>query len=104
MRKMLIEFFDCKIIAESYPTSFTDVNHVVSRVLFNDASFALDFDAFLPTDVVSDSSALGRALYKTASERYSAFLRTVPYFESLWRIYSSSESFEYSKICDCKLF
>lgn len=101
---MILEFFDCKIIAESYPTSFTDVNHVSWKALFKDVPFVINGDSFLPCYVVKVPSAVARNIYSAAKTRLDAGLRTPSAFINLWNRYLSSDSYEYAKICDDKLF
>ena len=101
---MLLEFFDCKIIAESYPTSFPDVNHVTWKALFKDASFVICGDSFLPNDVVSVPSAVARNIYSTAKTRLDSQLRTSFNFKVQWQRCGFGDSYEYSKIVDDKLF
>lgn len=101
---MLLEFFDCKIIAESYPTSFPDVNHITWQALFKDVSFVINGDSFLPNDVVSVPSAVARNIYSTAKTRLDAQLRASYDFYRRWQRCASGVSYEYSKIVDDKLF
>lgn len=104
MKKMLLEFFDCKIIAESYPTSFPDVNHVVWSALFKDVPFVINGDSFLSNDVVKIPSTVARNIYTTAKTRLDAQLRSTFDFEVKWKRCGFGESYEYSKILDYKLF
>ena len=104
MKNMLLEFFDCKIIAESYSTSFTDVNHVTWKALFKDAPFVICGDSFLPNDVVKIPSAVARNIYSTAKTRLNAQLRTRFDFIVQWSRCAVGYSYEYSKIVDDKLF
>lgn len=104
MKNMLIEFFDCRIIAECYPTSFPDVIHVTWRALFNDASFVIDSESFLPNDVVSDARVLGRVIYETACQRLAAMNRTPFFFNECWDKYSSFDTYEYCKVTTDRLF
>ena len=101
---MLLEFFDCKIIAESYPTSFTDVNHVTWKALFKEAPFVICGDSFLPNDVVKFPSAVARNIYSTAKTRLDAQLRTRFDFTVQWSRCAVGDSYEYSKIVDYVLF
>ena len=104
MKNMLLEFFDCKIIAESYPTSFPDVNHVTWKALFKEAPFVICGDSFLPNDVVKIPSAVSRNIYSTAKTRLDAQLRTRFDFNIQWNRCAVGDSYEYSKIVDYVLF
>lgn len=104
MNNMLVEFFDCRIIAETYSTSFPDVYHVTWKALFSDATFVIDSESFLPLHVVSDSHALSRIIYESAAQRLASSHRSIFFFDELWKKYSSFDSYEHLKICTDKLF